>query len=66
MKNNLSKYYTDKYIDAKIKEFSNSNKTLSKENIALIHLMMSYLKNTNNEKYNILRYIETNKYNNQK
>ena len=63
MKNDLSKYYTDKYIDTKIKEFSNPDKILSVEEIALLHSMMAYLKSINNEKYGILQYIEMNKCN---
>ena len=59
----LSKYFNEKYINEMIKRFSNTNRRLSVEELALISLIKKYLKNIDDDRYYELCKIEIKKSN---
>lgn len=61
MKKELLKCFSNEFVDKKIEEYNNIEGKLSIEQLALVYLMMDYLKKTDSVKYNILHDIIINK-----
>lgn len=61
MKKDLLKCFSNEFVDKKIEEYNNIEGKLSIEQLALVYLMMDYLKKTDSVKYNILHDIIINK-----
>lgn len=61
MKKDLLKCFSNEFVDKKIEEYNNIEGKLSIEQLALVYLMMGYLKKTDSVKYNILHDIIINK-----
>lgn len=61
MKKELLKCFSNEFVDKKIEEYNNIEEKLSIEQLALVYLMMDYLKKTDSVKYNILHDIIINK-----
>lgn len=61
MKKKLLKCFSNEFVDMKIEEYNNIEGKLSIEQLALVYLMMDYLKKTDSVKYNILHDIIINK-----